>query len=271
MNKINIVIAGEGGQGIQSIAKILSASAIGSGHEVTYSPSFGVEQRGTPSVAYITISDHEIHYSKCEVADIIVVLQSRAIKAIDKFITPNTQVIFDSSTVNASDLPKTAIKLMGVPATKYAYEKFNPKSFNLIALGSISQILKLPRNNVWEEVKHVLGKKFKTAKIEKDNFEAFNFGYDIVFEKDSFAKATFRSSRKDFIYKRHDKIAMVSSKRCKGCGICIEKCPTGALSWGDELGVYANPIPIIDLEKCIACGNCLNFCPDGAIIAKKDI
>ena len=270
MKRNSIVIAGEGGQGIQSIAKILSSAAINYGHEVTYLPSFGVEQRGTPSVSYVVIADHEIHYSKFETADIVVILQSRAIKAIKDYISPNTQVIFDSSTVNVSDLPKTAIRLMGIPATKFAVEKFNPKSFNLIALGSISQILKLPRNNVWEEIVKVLGKKFETKKIESDNFEAFNFGYDIVFETDNLTKATFRSSHKDFIFKGHDKIAKISSKRCKGCGICLEKCPTGALSWSDELGVYGNPVPTIDLEKCIACGNCLNFCPDGAIIAKKD-
>ena len=271
MQRINIVLAGEGGQGIQSIARILSAAAIGSGFEVNYLPSFGVEQRGTPSVAYVTISDKEIHYSKYESADIVIILQSRAIKAIRDYISPNTKVIFDSSTVNASDLPKTAINLLGIPATKYAVEKFNPKSFNLIALGSISQILNLSSSIVWSEIKLILGKKFKTPKIEKENNDAFDFGYNIVFERDNFTKATFTSKHKDTISKGHDKIAKVSSKRCKGCGICLLKCPTGALSWGEELGVYGNPVPVIDLEKCIACGNCLNFCPDGAIIAKKDI
>jgi formate hydrogenlyase subunit 6/NADH:ubiquinone oxidoreductase subunit I len=36
------------------------------------------------------------------------------------------------------------------------------------------------------------------------------------------------------------------------------------------LGVFATPIPKVDLEKCIACGNCRNFCPDGAISVIKD-
>lgn len=271
MQRINIVLAGEGGQGIQSIARILSSAAIGSGFEVNYLPSFGVEQRGTPSVAYVTISNKEIHYSKYESADIVIILQSRAIKAIEKYISPSTKVIFDSSTVSASHLPKTAINLLGIPATKYAVEKFNPKSFNLIALGSIAQILKLLDSIVWSEIKLILGKKFKTAKIEKENHDAFDFGYNIVFEKDDFTKATYGAKTKDILFKGHGKIAKISSKRCKGCGICLLKCPTGALTWGDELGVYGNPVPTIDLEKCIACGNCLNFCPDGAIIAKKDL
>jgi Pyruvate/2-oxoacid:ferredoxin oxidoreductase delta subunit len=38
-----------------------------------------------------------------------------------------------------------------------------------------------------------------------------------------------------------------------------------ALSLSEELGIFATPIPKVDLEKCIACGNCRNFCPDGAI------
>ena len=28
---------------------------------------------------------------------------------------------------------------------------------------------------------------------------------------------------------------------CKGCGLCIEKCPKKSLSWSDTLGVYGTP------------------------------
>jgi len=53
---------------------------------------------------------------------------------------------------------------------------------------------------------------------------------------------------------------------CKGCGICVAFCPTGALD-KDEAGY-----PYVkDIEKCINCGWCEIRCPDFAITvqAKK--
>ncbi|HHY39768.1 MAG TPA: 4Fe-4S binding protein [Syntrophaceticus sp.] len=52
---------------------------------------------------------------------------------------------------------------------------------------------------------------------------------------------------------------------CKGCGLCREKCPEGALSWSEELGVYGTPTVIPDPEKCKACRTCERVCPDCAI------
>lgn len=268
--KINLTISGEGGQGIQTIAKILINSAVDAGFEVMYMPVFGVEQRGTPSVAHITISDKPLRYPKFDVADYVVILQSRAVKAVEKYVSPNTKVIFDSSTVSVNDLPKTSVHILGIPATKIAFEQFNPRSFNIIVLGALTKILEIPEQNIWQMVLKVLGKKFKTKEIEDSNKEALLYGRDTVFEKNAFSKAEFKAKHKAILLKGHNKHGEILPARCKGCGICIAKCPVGALSFSSDLGVYATPVPKCDLEKCIACGNCRNFCPDGAISIEKD-
>jgi 2-oxoglutarate ferredoxin oxidoreductase subunit delta len=56
---------------------------------------------------------------------------------------------------------------------------------------------------------------------------------------------------------------------CKGCGLCIEKCPQKCLSWSMNLGVYGTPVTEPDMEKCIACGICQSVCPDCAIAIEK--
>jgi len=57
---------------------------------------------------------------------------------------------------------------------------------------------------------------------------------------------------------------------CKGCGICIEKCPKKALSFDSEQsGPYGAPTVKCDLKHCIACGICELHCPDHAIRVDK--
>jgi len=55
---------------------------------------------------------------------------------------------------------------------------------------------------------------------------------------------------------------------CKGCGLCMEKCPTSAITWSEVLGVYGTPAVEAD-DKCIACGICQMVCPDCAIHVEK--
>jgi len=55
---------------------------------------------------------------------------------------------------------------------------------------------------------------------------------------------------------------------CKGCGLCIVKCPKKCLGWSDTLGVYGTPT-IEASDECIACGICQEICPDCAINIDK--
>lgn len=50
----------------------------------------------------------------------------------------------------------------------------------------------------------------------------------------------------------------VDRNRCEGCGVCVQRCPVGAISL---VGGKA----AIDGDKCIGCGTCAQVCPRGAI------
>ncbi len=50
---------------------------------------------------------------------------------------------------------------------------------------------------------------------------------------------------------------------CKGCGLCVEFCPTGVLALNDD----DHPV-VVHPEKCTACHWCDTHCPDLAIIIK---
>ncbi len=267
--KITILLAGEGGQGIQTIAKALVAVANDSGYEVLYIPYFGVEQRGTPSIAYVTISKSKTNYPKFIHADIAVILRERAIKQVESYITPNTKVIFDSSTIDNRKLPKLSIHKLGVPATKIAIEKNVRRSYNVLIFGALSKLLKMDKDRSWKSILTTLTSKFKTKEIKEKNHDVFDFGYNVVFEKNHFSNAEFASKIAVKYYKNSERIAKIDPKLCKGCRICILKCPTKSLSDSEDLGVFALPVPKLDLATCIACGKCKSFCPDGAIAVEK--
>jgi 2-oxoglutarate ferredoxin oxidoreductase subunit delta len=57
---------------------------------------------------------------------------------------------------------------------------------------------------------------------------------------------------------------------CKGCGLCIEKCPVDTIGWSEHLGVYGTPTVEPGHGKdCIACMMCQLVCPDCAILIEK--
>lgn len=56
---------------------------------------------------------------------------------------------------------------------------------------------------------------------------------------------------------------IVFGKWCKGCGICVEFCPTHVFAFdGDDQLVVAKP------ENCTACHWCDTHCPDMAIVVE---
>ena len=50
----------------------------------------------------------------------------------------------------------------------------------------------------------------------------------------------------------------VDKDGCVGCGICVEKCPVGAISMEDGKAK-------INMEECIHCGICHSACPNEAV------
>ena len=54
---------------------------------------------------------------------------------------------------------------------------------------------------------------------------------------------------------------------CKGCGLCMVKCPMKAIEWSDTLGIYGTPAVEIN-SNCVACGIC-QLCPDCAIVVTR--
>ncbi len=62
----------------------------------------------------------------------------------------------------------------------------------------------------------------------------------------------------------------VSVERCKGCGFCVEFCPTKVLELSPAFNRKGYHVPnVVNAEKCSGCDLCGMFCPDFAIFGSK--
>jgi 2-oxoglutarate ferredoxin oxidoreductase subunit delta len=53
---------------------------------------------------------------------------------------------------------------------------------------------------------------------------------------------------------------------CKGCGICVEFCPTKVYVLSSEVNIKGvRPVLAINVNKCTNCKICEIYCPDFAV------
>ncbi len=59
---------------------------------------------------------------------------------------------------------------------------------------------------------------------------------------------------------------VITAERCKGCGFCVEFCPTDALKLSDQYNAKGyHPPVLVAKELCNGCNICGLMCPDFAI------
>jgi len=184
MSRTKIVLAGEGGHGIQSIAKILVEAGYAAEKHVLYIPNFGVEQRGGVSIAYCQISDEPIGEPRFSKGDIVIVLSDRAIDRCETYVDENTTVVYDPSVCTKKPEMK-AKEIIGIPANKIANDEMSSRVFNIIILGAVikaTEVIEL--QYVKEAMEHALGKKFAAKpELRELNYQALERGMNLIQEK----------------------------------------------------------------------------------------
>ena len=184
MTRTKIALAGEGGQGVQSIAKILVEAGYETGKQVLYIPNFGVEQRGGVSIAFCQISDELIGEPRYSKADIVILLSDRAIDRCSTYVDENTTVVYDTSVCTKTPEFK-AKRIIGVDANRIANEELSSRVFNIIILGVLIEATKvLDIEDVKRAMEYALGKKFDAKpELRELNYKALERGMNLLKEK----------------------------------------------------------------------------------------
>jgi ferredoxin len=64
--------------------------------------------------------------------------------------------------------------------------------------------------------------------------------------------------------------AVIFSETCKGCGLCVKRCPMEAieLKASDQANKKVVKIAVLEEDLCIGCGVCAFKCPTKSIVLK---
>lgn len=174
---VKVALAGEGGQGIQSIAEILAEAANEEGKQALYIPNFGVEQRGGVSIAYVQISDGRIGAPKFVKADILIPLSPRAVKRTQGHAGKGTVYIYDNSLIQQAEVNDNIIGLQyfdvtppcpvaaepnkdlpqdmiaGEPKT-CSYTTTNNPGINPVDIPEVKKVVAIPANDIAKNELH---------------------------------------------------------------------------------------------------------------------
>lgn len=181
--EFKIALAGEGGQGVQSVAGILVEAANDSGREALYIPNFGVEQRGGVSIAFVQIADEKIGSPKFKKADIVIALSDRAVRRTAQYVNGNTSFVYDAAIQGVDeDLPQEAAKVYAIPAIEVSKTELHPRVFNVVILGAVIEATKvIELDSAKKAIEKKLGYKFEQdPKLRDLNFKALEKGVELV-------------------------------------------------------------------------------------------
>ncbi len=140
-NRIEVRLAGEGGQGMILAGVILAeAAAIYDGKFVVQTQTYGPEARGGSSKAEVIISDEEIDHPEVINADILVAMSQEACDKYASNLKKDGLLIVDSEKVRRIPLTN-AVK---APITHLAIEATGkPITANVVSLGMLVGLTKL--------------------------------------------------------------------------------------------------------------------------------
>jgi len=189
MIKLNILIAGVGGQGVVLASDITGETALEAGLQVKKTDTLGMAQRGGSVITHLRIGekvasplvsagevDILLAFEKLEAARWSRYLRNGAIAIVNDMSIPPLSVSLGSESYPKDDeiiqiLRQRAAEVMLIEGSQRAAEIGNPKVMNTVMLGALSMLMPF-KPDLWERV--IAGR--LPPKILDINLSAFESG-----------------------------------------------------------------------------------------------
>ena len=133
-----LIIAGFGGQGVMLAGKLLAQSAMMSGYQLTYMPSYGAEVRGGTANCMVVVADEPIASPLVSNPNTLIAMNKASYKKFAPRIKSGGLLVVNSSRVHEIE-QRDDIEILEIPADDIAGELDSPKSANMVALGAYLQ------------------------------------------------------------------------------------------------------------------------------------
>lgn len=140
--KIELMVAGLGGQGLLTTGWLLTEAAMSKYRHVLYFPNYGPMMRGGESECTIILSDEEIGSPAVFNPLSAIVMGTSAFSQLESRVKAGGTIFVDSSVISAK-VGREDIKAFYIPATKMAIELGDRRVANLILLGAYLKATKV--------------------------------------------------------------------------------------------------------------------------------
>lgn len=174
-NRVEIRIAGHGGQGVVLAGQILGKAAVYDGKNALQTQSYGAEARGSSARSEVIISDSKINFPAVRKCDILVAMNQESLNRHLVDLKENGILIVDNT--NVQEIPETKAIVYKVLATEMAQKTFGESLYaNIVMLGALTKLT----NIVSVEALEKAIKESVPPKTVETNIKAYKKGLQLT-------------------------------------------------------------------------------------------
>lgn len=175
---IKTVFAGFGGQGVLMMGYSLAHSAMLSGFETTYLPTYGAEIRGGTAHCTVSVADEEIASPIASRPENLVAMNEPSLTAFQNIVAPGGAIFLNSSIIKQETRRKD-VAVFAIPAVEMAERIGNTRAANIVMMGAvIKKMAIIAPETFLKSLEEIMGSKKKSA-LEMNRL-AFRQGYDLL-------------------------------------------------------------------------------------------
>lgn len=168
----SILVGGFGGQGVQTLGKLLIFAANEADLEATFYPAYGGEMRGGTSNCTIVISDQKVGSPSRKTLDNVIAMNIPSYHKFKSSVKDCGNLFINSSLITDVE-DNERINIIKVPINDIAQAIGTSKIINIIMLGFVTKYLNIiPPEIVKETVLKKLGKKQEFIEVNSKAFDA---------------------------------------------------------------------------------------------------